>query len=160
MVDLDTLRRFPFFAELIEQNLKEVALITRQKTVPAGTRMFGEGDDANALYLIVKGKVEIQYTVGEETFLSIQTLSDGDLLVWSSLIAPYKTQAMGTTTVDTMVLEIDAQKLREFFDTDPALGHLLMHQVAKMLGQRLQNARGKFATLYGSLDHVLRGSKD
>jgi CRP-like cAMP-binding protein len=159
MVDLDTLRRFPYFAELSDQNLKEIALITEQKTVPAGAQIFAEGDDADFLYVIVRGQVEIQYTVGAEKLLSIQTLNKGDLLVWSSIIEPYKCKALGTAKDETLLLAIDARQLREFFDTDPVLAQLLLHQVSKMLGERLENARHKFVTLYQHLDEILAQSK-
>jgi CRP/FNR family cyclic AMP-dependent transcriptional regulator len=160
MIELQTLQRFPYFAELERENLQQLAMLGEQRTIAAGTRMFEEGQDADHLYVIVRGKVEICYTLGEEKDLSIQTLGDGDLLVWSALVEPYKTTSVGTTTQQTQVLVFDAKKLRELFDTDPVLGQALIHQVAKMLRKRLETARGKFARLVEALDDVLQRSRD
>jgi CRP-like cAMP-binding protein len=160
MVDLDTLRRFPYFSELSENELKEIASITTQKSFPAQHQIFAEGDDAKYLYVIMKGRVEIDYTLAEDRHLNIQTLEDGDILVWSALVEPYKIKAVGTTRENTLVLAIDAEKLREILEVDPILAHVLMHQVSKMLGERLQIARHKFARLYQSLDDILQLSRD
>jgi CRP-like cAMP-binding protein len=100
------------------------------------------------------------YPLGGEKDLSIQTLGDGDLLVWSALVEPYKTTSVGTTTQQTQVLVFDAKKLRALFDTDPVLGQALIHQVAKMLRKRLEMARGKFARLVEALDDVLQRSRN
>jgi CRP-like cAMP-binding protein len=161
MVELDVLRRYPYFAELEEQNLKEIALLTRRERVPAGKRLFCDGDAAETLYVIVKGSVEIAYSVGQDKQLGIHVLKDGDLLVWSAIVPPYQAKATGTTLEDTLLLAIDAHKLREFFDVDPVLAYLLVNKVAKMLGERLENARQKFATLFENLEELLdRSSHD
>jgi CRP/FNR family cyclic AMP-dependent transcriptional regulator len=142
MVPIETLQRFPCFARLNRQNLRELALVTEEVTIPAGTRIFGEGEDADTLYGIVRGEVEIQYPLATGELCKIQTLSDGDILVWSAVVEPYKTTAVGVTNKDTELLAINARKLREyFFDKDPTLARAVLQQVAKMLATRLENAR-------------------
>jgi CRP-like cAMP-binding protein len=160
MVDLESLRRFPYFSELSDKELKEIASITTPRSLAAQTQVFGEDDEADFLYLIVKGKVDIQYALAEDKTLTIQTLGAGDILVWSSIVEPYTTKALGVTREETSLLAIDAKKLRDILEVDPVLAHTLMHQVAKMLAQRLQIAREKFARLYQSLDDVLHLSRD
>jgi len=142
MVPIEALQRFPCFAQLNRQNLRELALVTEEVTIPAGTRIFGEGEDADTLYGIVRGEVEIRYPLASGELCSIQTLTDDDILVWSAVVEPYKTTAEGVTTRDTELLAINPRKLREyFFDKDPTLARAILHQVAKMLAKRLENAR-------------------
>jgi CRP-like cAMP-binding protein len=160
MVELQALQQFPYFHGLDEERLRQLASITDRKTIPAGTQIFVEGEDADILYVIVRGKVEIRYPLGEDKHVGIQTLTRDDLLVWSALIEPYKTTSEGVATEETLVLAIDAKVLRDFFDTDPALGLSLMEQVAKMLARRMETARAKFAQLAESLDEILRHSRD
>jgi len=159
MVDLQTLQRFPYFADLDTESLRHVSMITELKSVPAGTQMFTEGDDADFLYVIVRGHVEIAYPLGSDTRLNIQTLSSGDLLVWSAILEPHLATSTGTTTEETSLLAIDAKKLRDLFEVDPLLAHALTHQVAKMLAERLALARSKFATLLETLGEVLEESR-
>ena len=145
MVTLQDLRRYPYFATISEENLKQVATITTQKNVSAGTQMFCEGDDADTRYVIVRGEVKIDYRLETGQMRTVDILGAGDLLVWSAIVEPYKMTGFGTTNEDTQLLAIDAKKLYEFFDTDPQLGYLLMTQVAKLLANRLKNARGHLA---------------
>ena len=160
MVDMQILKRFPHFSGLDQNHLRQLASISQEQTVPAGTLMFKEGDEADHLYIIMRGEVLIQYPVDHGRCVSIQTLMDGDILVWSAIVEPYKAKAMGTTTADTHVLAIDAEKLRELLNADPVLAHNLMHKIAKMLAERLGNAREKLATLSGQLEKMLSQLQD
>ena len=44
--------------------------------------MFREGDPASHLSIILKGEVNIQYTLGNDEFGTVDTLVEGDLLMW------------------------------------------------------------------------------
>jgi CRP/FNR family transcriptional regulator, cyclic AMP receptor protein len=145
MISPETLRRYTCFAGLSEQSLKQIAMIGEEKRVPAGQCMFQQGDPATHLYVICQGEVSIQYMLGDGTLCTVDTLVDGDLLVWSALIEPYKMTAIGTTTKDTRLVAIDAPKLRALCGTDPLVGYRLTTQVAKMLAHRLENARLQLA---------------
>ena len=147
MISPEMLRRYPYFAGVSDASLKAIAVVADEETVAAGTTMFTEGDPAVKLYVIVKGQVDIQYTLGSGELRTVDTLVDGDLLVWSALVEPHKCTTVGTAVRDTQLLAIDAAKLRELCEQDPLLGHRLMSQVAKLLAHRLEGARIQLATI-------------
>jgi CRP-like cAMP-binding protein len=147
MISPELLRRYPYFAKLGDESLKTVALIAEEVAVPAGTRMFGQGDPANYLYIIIKGELNIQYLLCSGQMRTVDTLVDGDLLIWSALIEPYRTTAIGTTTKDCRLIRISAAKLRELCSKDPAMGYQLTIQVAKLLAHRLEGARIQLAAV-------------
>jgi CRP-like cAMP-binding protein len=147
MISPEILRRYRYFAGLSEESLKAIAMIAEEKRVPAGQRMFHEGDPATYLYVIQKGEVNIQYLLGDGTLRTVDTLVDGDLLVWSALIEPYKMTAIGTATKDTRLVAIAAPRLRELCEKDPLLGYRLTTQVARLLAHRLETARVQLAAV-------------
>ncbi len=147
MISPELLRRYPYFAGVSDQSLKEIAMIAEEKRIPAGTRMFGEGDPANCLYVIGRGEVNIDYLLGSGETRTVDTLVDGDLLVWSALIEPYRTTAIGTATKECELLCINAPRLRELCEQDPMLGYRLSSQVAKLLAHRLEGARVQLAAV-------------
>jgi len=147
MISPELLRRYPYFAGISNQSLKEIAMIAEEKHVPAGTRMFGEGDPANHFFIISKGEVNIDYLLGSGEIRTVDTLVDGDLLVWSALIEPYKTTAIGTATKACELYSINGPRLRELCEKDPLLGYRLTSQVAKMLAHRLEGARVQLAAV-------------
>jgi CRP-like cAMP-binding protein len=146
MISPESLRRYPHFADMSDDNLKTLAMNATEETIPAGTQMFGEGDTAEFFGIIVKGEVDIQYLLGEESRRTVDTLTAGDPLCWSALVDPFKTTAFGTTTKETQIIRINADVMREMCDKDPQVGFRLMKRIARLLGDRLQNARVQLAT--------------
>lgn len=147
MISPEALRRYPHFADMSEDHLKTLAMNAFEETIPAGTQMFGEGDAAEYFSIIVKGEIDIQYLLGDEHRQTVDTLVAGDLLCWSALVEPYKASAFGTATKDTQLIRIKAENMREMCEADPMLGFRLMKRIARLLGDRLQNALVQLATL-------------
>jgi len=145
MISPELLRRYPYFAQISEDSLKAVAMIAEEKTIPRNTHLFSEGDPADSLSIIVRGEVSIQYVLGDGQRRTVDTLVDGDILMWSAMIEPYKATALGTASKDTQLIAIDARKLRGLCDRDPLLGYRLAMQIAKLLAHRLEGARVQLA---------------
>lgn len=145
MISPEVLRRYPYFASISEDSLKAMAMMAEEKAIPAGAQLFNEGDPANALSIIVKGEVHIQYVLGNGERRTVDTLGEGDLLMWSALVEPYKATAVGTASKETRLVRIEARKLRELCEKDPLIGYRLMTQIAKLLANRLEGARVQLA---------------
>ncbi len=145
MVSPELLRRYPCFVGLSEALLKQIAVLAEERAMPSGTEIFKEGDAADFLYVISKGEVDIQYLLGGGEKRTVDTLVEGDILVWSALVEPYKTTAFGTATKDVQLVGIAADKLRALCEENPVIGYRLMTQVAKLLAHRLEGARVQLA---------------
>jgi CRP-like cAMP-binding protein len=147
MISPELLRRYPYFAGIDEASLKKLAMIAEEKTLPAGMVLFREGDPATHLAVILKGEVSIQYLLGDGELRTVDTLADGDLLMWSALVEPYRATALGTTTKETHLARIDAAKLRLLCEQEPILGYRLMTQVARLLAHRLEGVQVQLAVV-------------
>ncbi len=147
MISPEALRRYPYFAGSSDESLKAVAMMAEEKQVPAGAHLFSEGDPADALNLIVKGEVNIQYILGTGDRRTVDTLVDGDILGWSALVEPYKYTAIGTATKPTQMIAISAKRLRDLCNKDTQLGYCLTTQIAKLLAHRLEGARVQLAAI-------------
>jgi len=147
MISPEMLRRYPYFAAISDDSLKQIAMIAEEKTVPADTVMFNENDPADEFFIIVEGEVNIQYRLGSGELRTVDTLTPGDLLIWSALVEPHRTTAVGTTTKDCKLIAVDAAKLREICTADPMVGYRLVTQVARLLAHRLEGARVQLAAV-------------
>ncbi|MHB8902306.1 MAG: Crp/Fnr family transcriptional regulator [Thermoguttaceae bacterium] len=147
MISPESLRRYPYFANIGDESLKALAMIAQEKLVPAGTEMFREGNPADTLHVITQGEVEIRYVLGDGEERVVDTLVGGELLCWSALVEPYKVTAIGTTVKDTQLICLDAKKVRELCDGEPLLGYQLVKAIAKLLAERLENARVQLAAV-------------
>jgi CRP/FNR family transcriptional regulator, cyclic AMP receptor protein len=147
MISPELLRRYPYFAAVTSESLKQLAMIAEEKCVKAGTVLFREGDEAAHLSIIVSGEVNIQYLLGSGELRTVDTLVAGDLLGWSAIIEPYKYTAICTTTKDTDLVRLEAAKVRELCEQDTLLGYRLASQTAKLLAHRLEGARVQLAAV-------------
>ena len=147
MISPEILRRYPYFAAAQDEGLRNLAMLCEEASIPAGTVMYREGDKADKLLILVEGEFDIQYTLGSGELRTVDTLVNGDLLVWSALVEPHRCTTVGTTAQGTQLIAIDAAKLRDLCEQDSLLGHRLMSQAAKLLAHRLEGARIQLATI-------------
>lgn len=147
MISPEVLRRYPYFADISEESLKQLAMIAEEKAIPANTVIFNEGDPAEYLSVILQGEVNIQYRLGTGELRTVDTLVAGDLLGWSALIEPYRYTAIATTTKPTQLARLDGPRLRKLCEDDPLLGYKLTTQIAKLLAHRLEGARVQLAVV-------------
>ncbi len=147
MISPEILRRYPYFAEVGEESLREVAMIAEEGVYPAGNVLFQEGDKAEKLYVVARGEIDIQYTLGSGEQRTVDTVVEGELLMWSSLVEPYKSTAMGTTRKETKLVAIDGAKLRALCERDHDLGYRMLISLTQLLAVRLERARVQLATI-------------
>jgi CRP/FNR family transcriptional regulator, cyclic AMP receptor protein len=147
MISPEILRRYPYFAGIGDESLRQLAMMVEEKRVPADSVLFRQGDPARWLSIILSGEVNIQYLLGSGELRTVDTLVSGDLLGWSAMVEPYKYTAIGTTTKPSELAMIDGGKLRQICDRDPLLGYRLVMEVAKLLGARLEGARVQLAAV-------------
>jgi CRP-like cAMP-binding protein len=147
MISPEVLRRYPYFATVSDESLKQVAMVADEQTVKAGTTLFSEGDKAEKLYIIVEGEVDIEYTLGSGELRTVDTLVAGDLMMWSALVEPFRATATGNVRKDTKLIALDGAKLRALCEKDHSLGYRMLITLAQLLATRLEGARVQLATL-------------
>ena len=122
MISPEMLRRYPYFADVSEESLRQVAMISEEENVAAGAVIFCEGDKADDLYIIAEGEVDIQYTLGSGEQRTVDTAVAGELIMWSALVEPFRSTAIGTARQATKLVAIKGEKLRDLCEKDHDLG--------------------------------------
>ncbi|MBN2296511.1 MAG: cyclic nucleotide-binding domain-containing protein [Pirellulales bacterium] len=145
MISPEVLRRYPYFAEASDHSLKQLAMAGHEMTVQHGATMFNEGEPADYLYIIINGKVDIVYSLPNGRHSTVDTLVDGDLLVWSALIPPHRTTGSAIATKDTHLVSLEAVRVRAVCEQDPRVGSRLMREVVKLLSNRLDGVQVQLA---------------
>jgi CRP-like cAMP-binding protein len=140
MVSIEVLRAFPYFAGVGGESLKAVAAITDERTLVAGEPLFKEGDPARALYILRAGQVDIVYQHHASEGRVVDTVVAGELIGWSSLVAPYRCTATAVPREPGRAVRIDAAGIRNLCAQDHTLGYHLLKELAGTLSRRLQGA--------------------
>jgi CRP-like cAMP-binding protein len=147
MISPEMLRRYPYFADASDESLRQLAMAGHEVKVHAGATMFDEDEPADQLYIIVHGEIDIVYSLPDGKRRTVDTLVDGDLLVWSALIPPHRTTGSGIATKDTHLVALAAERVRTLCEQDSKLGHQLMNQVVKLLSNRLDCVQVQLAVM-------------
>jgi CRP-like cAMP-binding protein len=149
MISPEKLRCYPLFAGLGHDLLKDVAMAGEEITVKSGEWLFHEGDEADALYVILRGEVTLKVALSENDAYSaaLDTLGEGDLIGWSSLVAPYVYTLSAVANMDAKLARLDGVQLSEIMARDSRTGYLLMSRVTQIVASRLAAVHVRFASL-------------
>ena len=147
MISPEILRRYPYFTAAQDDGLRALAMICDEVAIPSGTVMYREGDKTDKLYILVEGEVDIQYTLGSGELRTVDTVVPGELLMWTALVEPYKSNAVVTARQPCKLIGIHAEKLRNYCDKDRAFGNDMLFHVVRLLATRLEGARVQLATV-------------
>lgn len=135
------LRDFSCFRDLSDDQLKAIVQITNVVCYPPGQILFEEGKPGERLFFLVKGDVEVLYSIGEADQVRVDTVSGEDAVGCSALVEPYTYTATERSLTEVEVLEVDAASLRELMQKDCRLGLSLQQHIIRVLMERILNLR-------------------
>ncbi len=147
MVSPELLRRYPFFANFTDQELKGLAMLAEEQRYAAGDSIFSEGEAARKSYLIVEGSVDIVMIIDGFNHVGVASLGAGEWLAWSALIPPYTLSATGHAAAPATLVAFDGPALLAMCEVDPHFGYRLMAKIAQVISERLHDTRIQLASL-------------
>jgi len=141
MVSVDTLKKLDIFDGLPVSELKVIADISDVESCPRGTMAFSENREAKKLYVLLEGKVVIQFEVGRHQDAVVHTVAPGQAFGWSALVQPHKFTASAKCTEDCKLLTVDREGLRRLLEEDCRTGFIIMEKLAEIISMRLRDTR-------------------
>jgi len=142
----------PFFKDLPPEYFKIVVGCACNVRFDPESVIYKEGDDAEKFYLIRHGRVGLEIHVPRKGYITIQTVSDGELLGWSWLIPPYKSRFTARAYELTRAISLDGKCLREKCELDHNFGYEFYKRFSGLIVQRLQATRLQLLDVY-SVNH-------
>lgn len=151
MISPELLRRYPFFGFLSDVQQKDVAMISKEITVPKDTILFRKGDKADSLYILIEGAVDLYETAlleNDPTYhreYLVNEIGQGEVVGLPSLIEPHVIYLTAKVTSPSRLIKIDVVELRKLCDADLKLAYNLMSEAAKLALKRLEATRSLLA---------------
>ncbi len=140
----------PFLKSLDPAMLQQVAGCAFDVRFDAGQFIFREGEAANQFYIITRGKVSLEVFVPGRGALTVDTISEGDVLGWSWIFPPYRWHFDGRALEMTRAIAFDAKCLRAKCEEDHDLGYEFVKRFAHIIMDRLQATRLQLVDVYGA----------
>jgi CRP/FNR family transcriptional regulator, cyclic AMP receptor protein len=109
--------------------------------VPTGAQLFDLGTEAHDVFLIDRGRIALTLPmrIGDRhEDILVEERTAGQLVGWSGLIPPHRFTLKASAQIDTDVLVLPRAPLLEFFAANPAVGYVVLRNLASVVGQRLQ----------------------
>jgi CRP-like cAMP-binding protein len=147
-VDAETLRGISLFEGLTPLQLGLLAEISEERTAPAGTVLFEEGDPGDELFILLEGKVRISKLVegvGEE---ALAILEPGAYFGEMALINdhPRSAHAICNTSVRLGVIRREPFEQLLFLHKD--LAYELLWRFVRTLSDRLAETSDKIRAFF------------
>jgi uncharacterized membrane protein len=135
------LQDVPFFALLDDEERATLAQRLDRITLPLGHVMFNVGDPGEALYVVIRGEVELFFKSDTGERVVVETARDGDFFGELSLLdgGPRTTSAVVTKDLDALV--VDRGDLDEFLRLRPAAALDLLTATGRRLRDTTRRLR-------------------
>ncbi len=140
----------PLFADLSSDAVSEVAGCAQNVAFRRGSLLVAEGDSADTLFLLRRGRVAIEVHAPGRGSIVVETVGPGAIIGWSWLVPPYHWRFDARAMEEVGAIAVDAACLRSKANANPALGYVLLQRIVVVLVDRLQSTRLRLLDLYGS----------
>jgi CRP-like cAMP-binding protein len=138
----------PFFKHLNSRYIHLLTDCAELVRFGPGEDIFREGQEADRLYLIHKGRVSLETFVPRMGATTVQTLGAGGALGWSWLYAPHRWQFSARALEPVEAIAFSAVSLREKIEENHDFGYDLLLRIGRVILERLQNTRRKLVEFY------------
>jgi CRP/FNR family cyclic AMP-dependent transcriptional regulator len=125
------LQRVDLFADVPGRTLAAVAARATEVDVPAATRVIGEGDVEDHLFVVVAGRIRVHH--GDRTVVE---LGPGSTVGELAALVPEPRAASVTTLEPTTLLRIDKPVLDELLADRPTLARGVIAALVAMVRER------------------------
>ena len=140
---LDFLEKVDLFKDMDDDQIEVIRPCCEEAEFKRGERIFGGGEDADALYVVIEGEIELrEEDINEAPVVS--TLSEGNAFGWSALVSPYQYHLSAYSASRTCkVLKIERARLTKLLEADTNIGYPVMTKILALIGRRFDELEEK-----------------
>jgi CRP/FNR family transcriptional regulator, cyclic AMP receptor protein len=150
MTDLESiLASHPFFQDLAPRHLKVLAECASRAEFPPGELLCREDQEARQFYLIYHGRVAVEIFTARRGPVTVQTLSEGEVLGWLWFLKPYHWHLDARALELTRAVSFDVGCLLDRCEQDHELGYELMKRYAHFLAVQFRVTKLQLLDMYG-----------
>ena len=144
--------KHPFFENLDKPYLELVTGCAKNVKFEAGQFICQHDDEANQFYIIRHGKVALEICPPGKAPVTVQTVSEGEILGWAWLVPPYRWPLDAHAIELTRAIALDGQCLRKKCEEDKNLGYELLKRLLPAIGRSMEATRLQLLDIYGARD--------
>lgn len=136
MADLP-IQRLSIFNGLDEQQTLQLAGLLEICRFPEDCTIFEQGQEADFVYIALKGEVLIRYKPYDGPTLTVARILPDGIFGWSAVIGTPIYTSAAITTIASEVYRISGQKLQALCSQYPETGVIIIERLASVVAERL-----------------------
>ncbi len=142
MVSTEWLKKTELFGSLEESRRSFLVSHSSVETFPEGKTIFRQGDEANHLYFLIEGAIDLSFKTGEQIdILTSKVEKEGAVFGVPSLIEPFRYNVTATCLKPSKVFVVDAIRVRMEMERDPGMGMEILKKLVSIYFNRLNEVR-------------------
>jgi CRP-like cAMP-binding protein len=136
-----------FFEGIPETDVELLSKKFVRQSFLSDTEIFGQGDAAHRLYILISGNVSIEYKPDDGEVLRVSEIEPKGVFGWSAALGRNSYTSSATTTEDSHVLSILGNDLRELCSSSPDIGVVILERLAGVIAERLESTHEQIVEL-------------
>ncbi len=153
MMTLEFLESVDLFKDMDDDCLERILDCCKVADFKRGERLFAAGEDADFLWVVINGQVELKEDESVSGGLdnsTISTLSESMAFGWSSLVSPFRYYFSAVCASRTCnVLQVEKDCLIRLMEEDAEIGYPITSRLLMLVGQRFDQLEEKIITRLG-----------
>lgn len=145
------LRNIGLFGALSDDVLDYLSTLLTVEVPPAGATLFREGDDANAMFVVINGEVEVLKRSKRSTEARVAVLGPGDWFGEMSIVDIQPRSATVRALAPSRLLRVSSADLDALYRHDLRSYAIIILNLARELSRRLRVADGILADLISNV---------
>ena len=164
----DILSKVVLFQDLETDSLATLAPLLIAKKFAAGTVIFRELDDSDALYIVDQGSVVVSKHISGDVDMVLTRFTPGDFFGEMGLFDNAPRSATANVETDSLLWQLDRRVFHDIFSHHPEMAAKICYRLVTIFIERLRVTNeqtrdairwGLEATGYASGNHSLFGRK-
>ena len=153
---VELLKSVPLFADLEEGELERFSRVAVPRSFPAGTRVFHEGDNSDACYIVREGSFRVTREHSDGRAITLATLGPGEIFGELAMLDGDKRSASAEALSDGELLALPAGDVRSLLGRHPEIAlKLVAGLVRRLRAANVRISRQSFQTVPSRVAGIL-----
>jgi CRP/FNR family cyclic AMP-dependent transcriptional regulator len=141
------LSHLPLFEGLNNPQLDLMASLLIQRQFTKDFLIFEQESSADFLYILIQGKVIIQYKPYDGPLLTVATIERGGVFGWSAALQREVYTSNAIAVEDCLVYQMSANDLQQLYESHPESGVIILNRLVSVVAQRLRSAHDQMISI-------------
>ncbi len=153
---VELLKSVTLFADLEEEELERFSRVAVPRSFPAGTRVFHEGDDSDACYIVKEGSFRVTREHSDGRAITLATLGPGEIFGELAMLDGDQRSASAEALTDGDLLALPANDVRALLARHPEISlKLVAGLVRRLRAANVRLSRQSFQTVPSRVAGIL-----